>query len=754
VTLVLQVFLFREGNFLGTEMATGDRIEIGRDPTCDIVVDDEGCSRKHALLFEAGGQLCVQDLGSANGTKLNGAPISAPSYVGPRDDVGIGKHTIKLKMMSAPAVSARPAADSVDVPPTMVADESHAPPSATPAAPQSVDELLSGPQPAAPGSESLDGLFDGFGDDTTASPQPGAIATNAGDPEATLVEDFSAQLKPGQPAPTISSEDRPTKPVPALQSRDSLHDGGYGAGVSASPAASPGFVASEGPTHPSMAAAATHPQPPTVPPISAEEEPVLPPVSADEAPVLDGDDGRAAPAVEWQPSGAWFDEDDEDEDDDFIPAWSAVQKLVREPSADAGEDAEVVVEVLHYRGEQIIDHVVLHEGDEFRFGRSLDKSALRERGLKKPTTMVVHRRGNVAELRVVEGLSGQLFRQGKNEDLAHVPEAQGKKARVPLADGDMGSLDIGGDKVYVRFARESKFTLPPELAGRQRQVRRLHTIAIASAITMWAVGVAFLWILEYRSHQRRVIQLEDTGFAEVFEEEELELEEPEPEPEEEPIEEEPPEDAPPEEKVEDKPKPKVTEVLKNIPKLQDTASSQSLKAALSNIDGIRVPGAAAGFKVSELTGKGPTSNVQIGGAAGGLQTSGLNSVLKKNTGALGAKTDRKIKGRVIKLKRQSKIKGQGTLSREEIQRVIDRNIGQIQVCYERALRKNPSIHGKVQLEWIIKTNGRVGVVKTARSTLASAAAVSCMSKAVKRWRFPKPRGGTVIVNYPFIFNTL
>ena len=80
MTLVLQVFLFRDGQFLGTEMATGDRLEIGRDPTCDIVLQDDGASRKHALLFEAGGQVAVQDLGSANGTTLNGGADTGTGF--------------------------------------------------------------------------------------------------------------------------------------------------------------------------------------------------------------------------------------------------------------------------------------------------------------------------------------------------------------------------------------------------------------------------------------------------------------------------------------------------------------------------------------------------------------------------------------------------------------------------------------------------------------------------------------------------
>ncbi len=51
---------------------------IGRDPDCDIVIPDRQVSRKHALLrrVEAGFEL--EDLGSKNGTHLNGSPLHGP----------------------------------------------------------------------------------------------------------------------------------------------------------------------------------------------------------------------------------------------------------------------------------------------------------------------------------------------------------------------------------------------------------------------------------------------------------------------------------------------------------------------------------------------------------------------------------------------------------------------------------------------------------------------------------------------------
>jgi len=48
---------------------------IGRESTCDLVLDDEGLSRVHARVTTDGG-LALEDLGSTNGTYVNGARIT------------------------------------------------------------------------------------------------------------------------------------------------------------------------------------------------------------------------------------------------------------------------------------------------------------------------------------------------------------------------------------------------------------------------------------------------------------------------------------------------------------------------------------------------------------------------------------------------------------------------------------------------------------------------------------------------------
>src|SRR6266568_706374 len=51
---------------------------IGRDPGCDIIIPDRQVSRRHASLRRVDGGFELEDLGSKNGTHINGAPLARP----------------------------------------------------------------------------------------------------------------------------------------------------------------------------------------------------------------------------------------------------------------------------------------------------------------------------------------------------------------------------------------------------------------------------------------------------------------------------------------------------------------------------------------------------------------------------------------------------------------------------------------------------------------------------------------------------
>ncbi|MGH3159960.1 MAG: FHA domain-containing protein [Streptosporangiaceae bacterium] len=73
------------------------RFTIGRDPDCDLVIADVTVSRQHAGLDRASQGWLLIDLGSTNGTRLNGWRVREPVPVGPGDQVSFGAVTFVLR---------------------------------------------------------------------------------------------------------------------------------------------------------------------------------------------------------------------------------------------------------------------------------------------------------------------------------------------------------------------------------------------------------------------------------------------------------------------------------------------------------------------------------------------------------------------------------------------------------------------------------------------------------------------------------
>ena len=78
-----------EGNPITHELAD-ETITVGRSPDNNIVLDDPSVSGRHAELRQVGSNYHVKDLGSTNGTRLNGEPISDIG-MRPGDRVRFGK---------------------------------------------------------------------------------------------------------------------------------------------------------------------------------------------------------------------------------------------------------------------------------------------------------------------------------------------------------------------------------------------------------------------------------------------------------------------------------------------------------------------------------------------------------------------------------------------------------------------------------------------------------------------------------------
>ncbi|MCK6484216.1 MAG: SpoIIE family protein phosphatase [Phycisphaerae bacterium] len=78
---------------------------LGRDPDCDIVIDDPLTSRRHARIYQTDDErLFVEDCHSKNGTTVNDQPVSDPVRLNEGDRVGIGSCYLVVRTGSSPTV--------------------------------------------------------------------------------------------------------------------------------------------------------------------------------------------------------------------------------------------------------------------------------------------------------------------------------------------------------------------------------------------------------------------------------------------------------------------------------------------------------------------------------------------------------------------------------------------------------------------------------------------------------------------------
>lgn len=82
----------------GREIPLGDQpVRIGRLPSCTVVISDANASREHAEVRPSGGSYVVADLGSTNGTRVNGVPIRS-QVLADGDEVTIGATRIRFNL--------------------------------------------------------------------------------------------------------------------------------------------------------------------------------------------------------------------------------------------------------------------------------------------------------------------------------------------------------------------------------------------------------------------------------------------------------------------------------------------------------------------------------------------------------------------------------------------------------------------------------------------------------------------------------
>lgn len=101
---------------------------LGRDVTNDIPLGDAEISRQHSRLTRTPGGMVLEDLGSTNGTFVNGDRLSSPRVLQPGDIVGLGENVTLLFESTAPDAAATVMGAARGAPPRQPAPYAAAPP--------------------------------------------------------------------------------------------------------------------------------------------------------------------------------------------------------------------------------------------------------------------------------------------------------------------------------------------------------------------------------------------------------------------------------------------------------------------------------------------------------------------------------------------------------------------------------------------------------------------------------------------------
>ena len=95
--------VIHQGSAAGSEHPVDGELILGREQgSADLVLDDPGVSRRHARVLPENGGVIVEDLGSSNGTYVNGQRISGPVEVAAGDEVQLGATRLGVQGGAAP----------------------------------------------------------------------------------------------------------------------------------------------------------------------------------------------------------------------------------------------------------------------------------------------------------------------------------------------------------------------------------------------------------------------------------------------------------------------------------------------------------------------------------------------------------------------------------------------------------------------------------------------------------------------------
>lgn len=479
--------------------------------------------------------------------------------------------------------------------------------------------------------------------------------------------------------------------------------------------------------------------------------------------------------VEPPPVAAGVPDEDEEDLEHFVEPFSLLSNLVRESFKKpvVPTEADPVMEVIRYSSERQV-----RAFDQVSFGKRYRV------GPQKFPLLRFHDR-YACRLMFTDEFTGGVIRGNRTVslDALKTPKNLATRRRgtnvysVTMMKGDYANLTHQGSGAFMRFVH-------PPVIPRAKKKLRLDKTSLKILGSTFAAHLVFIALLGFLSPKvNAAVDRDIDKFARV-DLEAIPMTKPEDDPEY-PI-------YPPPAVTEDQPLPEPKPVKEKPSKIHKTSKAlkggggkgkskgggggggAGMMAALgqlgkkkgiavdvTTIDAHRVPEGAR-YMVSGMVVKQPKRELLVSngrglGVRGGIDLlgggKGKGGKAGYGPGELeGGETGTRTIGAVVFEPPQRRIKKKGHLTKEEIARVVKLHLREIQYCYEKNLLRNNKLKGKLIMEWTIVASGKVSLVKTRFNSMHSSKVARCVSKNIKEWLFPLPRGGGLVeVEYPFLF---
>ncbi len=335
---------------------------------------------------------------------------------------------------------------------------------------------------------------------------------------------------------------------------------------------------------------------------------------------------------------------------------------------------------------------------------------------------------------------------------------KGNACRIKLDPRSKGKLRIGQSTLVFQFGRPKPVApkLPFPAIFKASVVGMVGALFVYSQlVSAGLLGPVFLW----------------ANFAEIPEQDEMDIDErflvavghkPADKPEDEPEEDEEAEDELAEEdedivEVKDKPKPELNKKLDKKPqKFSKAAVKQARSVGVARVLGTYGgdgPGTvfdviqSTDNRLGELAAAGMTTTVEANGPLGDLAPIGgdgidLHGQLTQTKGfdtGDGPAVDNGVKKRERKIKGRTKAKGTSSVGggdKKAIRATINHRTGALQHCYNKALRTQPDLSGKMTYTIMVSVMGSVTKVIVEEDTLGNGGVSACTKAKIKGWRFP------------------